>query len=66
MKESGKIEDGGMAERFKAAVLKCVSVPSGKYIKIKQILLPAKDLHRFSSHLISSDFTQFDGAVVTK
>jgi len=28
--------------------------------------LPAKDLHHFSSQLISSDFTQFDGAVVTK
>jgi hypothetical protein len=45
-----------MAERFKAAVLKCVSAPSGKYIKIKQILLSAKDLQPF---LTSPDFTQF-------
>jgi hypothetical protein len=37
-----------------------------KFHKIKKILLPAKDLHHFSSQLISSDFTQFDGAVVTK
>jgi hypothetical protein len=28
--------------------------------------LPANNLHRFLPHLISSDFTQFDGAAVTK
>jgi hypothetical protein len=48
--------DGGMAERFKAAVLKCASTHSGKFIKIKQILLPAKYLQRFST---SPDFTRF-------
>ena len=34
--------------------------------KIQQILLPANYLHRFQPHLSSSDFTQFDEALVTK
>jgi hypothetical protein len=37
-----------------------------KIHNLKQILLPAKDLQRFGSHLISPDFTQFDAGIVTK
>jgi hypothetical protein len=45
-----------MGERLKPAVLKSVSAHSGKCIKIKQILLPAKHLRPF---FVSPDFTDF-------
>jgi hypothetical protein len=45
--KSDKIVNGGMAEWFKAAVLKTEFVPFRKPYKFQEILLPANGLARF-------------------
>jgi len=60
------MEEGGMAERLNVPVLKTFfAVPASAR---KEIITSCQPIacSRFRSHLISLNFTDFDGSVVTK
>jgi hypothetical protein len=64
--ESDKTRDGGMAERFKAAVLKSeLSYPASFSFKSKSSYR-SMICDPFPSCLVPSNFTGFDPVVVTK
>jgi hypothetical protein len=59
MMESGRIEDGGMAERLNAPVLKTDFTSTRKPHNFKQILLLASGLGCFRPLLYFTGFSSF-------